>query len=182
MQECNISESLSKYGDVLERCPLLSGLTHEELQAALPLVIFEGFTAGEEILTEGNQYHGLWILLNGTCEVLKHGPQRDRRLALLEPGSVFGEMSFLHPVSHSATVRAVDRVETIRLMADGYEELQKEYPAAAHKIAVNIIRVVSDRLRRMDEWTAELVDRNNNGVERKEWQEFRSKLYTNLFD
>ncbi|HWL08132.1 MAG TPA: cyclic nucleotide-binding domain-containing protein [Planctomicrobium sp.] len=182
MQECTPADTLTKFDSVLERCPLLVGFTQGELQACLRLVTFEAFKAGEEILTEGKMYHGLWILLTGTCEVLKHGQRLDSRLAVLDPGHVFGEMSFLHPVPHSASVRAVDHVETIRLMADDYEQLRLEHPSAAHKIAVNVIRIVSDRLRRMDEWTAELVERNNNGHERKEWQEFRTKLYTNLFE
>ncbi|SFJ30860.1 Crp/Fnr family transcriptional regulator [Planctomicrobium piriforme] len=175
-------ETIGKFNDVFERCTLLSGLTSEEMLAFLRRVQFEGFTSGDEILTEGNQYHGVWILLRGTCEVIKHGPKRDSRLATLEPGNVFGEMSFFHPVGHSATVRAVDHVETMRLMLDGYEQLRQDCPTAAHKIALNIIRILSDRLRRMDEWTCELVERNSDGHGYKEWQEFRSKLYTNLFE
>ncbi len=174
--------TIEKFSRVFENCGLLQGLTHDELLACVRHMRTEGFSAGEEILTEGKQYHGLWILLNGTCEVIKRGPQRDSRLATLEPGSVFGEMSFLHPVPHSASVRAVDRVETIRLLKEPYEQLMKDFPAAAQKLNVNIIRILSDRLRKMDEWTAELVERNNNGTDHKEWQDFRSKLYANLFD
>jgi len=166
----------------LDRCALLQGLTPDEIQAVLRRVRLEGFTAGEEILTEGNQYHGIWILLSGTCEVIKQGQRRDSRLATLEPGNVFGEMSFFHVVPHSASVRAVDRVETMRLMLDDYQLLREDSPQAAHQIAVNIIHILSDRLRRMDEWTCELVERNADGHGHKEWQEFRSRLYSNLFD
>jgi len=182
MSDCNSQETLARFRSVLEQSPLFHNLDPDEIAVSLQRMKFEGFTAGSEILTEGNQYHGVWILLSGTCEVLKHGSRLDSRLAVLEPGSIFGEMSFLHPVPHSASVRAVDRVETIRLMADAYDSLREEHPTVAHKIAVNVIRVISDRLRRMDTWTAELVERSNNGHDRKEWQEFRSKLYTHLFE
>lgn len=182
MQGRNPVETIARFQSVLERCSLLSGFSHEEMSAFLRRVRFEGFTAGEGILTEGNQYHGIWIVLSGTCEVIKHGQNKDSRLAILEPGHVFGEMSFLQPVAHSASVRAVDHVETMRLMAEEYEDLSSDSPSAAQKLAVNIIRVLSDRLRRMDEWTCELVERNNDSRHHMEWQDFRSKLYTNLFE
>lgn len=173
---------LEKYCAVLERSPLMAGLTTDELKACLPYMRTEGFSAGEEILTEGNKYHGVWIILDGLCEVIKHGQNRSSRLATLEPSNIFGEMSFLHSEPHSASVRAVDHVETIRLMFESYEQLRVECPSAAHKIVVNIVRVISDRLRRMDEWTCELVERSNDRNGYHEWQEFRAKLYSNLFD
>jgi CRP-like cAMP-binding protein len=182
MSELNIPETLSRFQPVLEKCSLVSGLSAGEMQAFLSRVRFEAFAGGDEILTEGNRYHGIWILLHGACEVVKHGARKDSRLAILEPGNVFGEMSFLHPAPHSASVRAMDQVETIRLMREDYDELAVLAPAAARKIATNIARVLSDRLRRMDEWTCELVERDCDGQRHKEWQDFRSKLYTDLFE
>jgi hypothetical protein len=67
-------------------------------------------------------------------------------------------------------------------MREDYDELAVEAPAAARKIATNIARVLSDRLRKMDEWTCELVERDCDGRRHKEWQDFRSKLYTDLFE
>lgn len=171
-----------QYQQELDRCALLCGLDERELLAFLERVRFEGFTPGDDVLTEGNRYHGVWILLSGTCEVIKHGPHRDSRLAILEPGSVFGEMSFLDAVPHAATVRAVDRIETLRMMREQYEDLRQSCPSAAHKIAVNMVRTLSDRLRRMDEWICELVEKDGDGRRFEEWQDFRAKLYTDLFD
>jgi CRP-like cAMP-binding protein len=178
----NAVKTPSDYQAELDKCSLLSGFTKDELAAFLDRVRFEDFGPGDEILTEGKQYQGVWLLLKGTCEVVKHGRQRDSRLAVFEPGNVFGEMSFLQAVPHSASVRAIDQVETLRLMRDQYGELREHCPSAAHKIAINLIRVLADRLRKMDEWTCELVERDGSGRRVKEWQDFRSKLYTSLFE
>lgn len=175
-------DTLEKFQAELERCSLLSGFTTAELTAFLDRAIFESFGQGEEILTEGKLYQGIWLIVSGRCEVVKRGPQRDSRLAILEPGHVFGEMSFLQAVPHSASVRALDRVETVRLMRQQYEELRECCPSAAHRIAANIVRVLSDRLRKMDEWTCELVEKECDGRRHEEWKEFRSKLYTDLFE
>jgi len=175
-------EIITRFQNVLERCSLLTGLNHDEMSAVLRRVRFEGFTPGDGILTEGKQYHGLWVVLSGTCEVVKHGHRTESRLAILEPGHVFGEMSFLHSVAHSASVMAVDHVETMRLMREEYDDLSSDHPSAALKLAINIIHVLSDRLRRMDEWTCELVEKGTDTQRHMEWQDFRSKLYTNLFE
>jgi len=175
-------ETITRFQAVLERCALLNGLNHEEMYAFLQRVRFEGFTPGDGILTEGNHYHSLWIVLSGTCEVVKHGHRKDSRLAILEPGNIFGEMSFLHACPHSASVLAVDHVETMRLMREEFDDLYNDCPPAGQKLAVNIVRVLSDRLRRMDEWTCELVEKDADTERHKEWQDFRSKLYTNMFE
>lgn len=166
----------------IERCLLLNGFSREELDAFLSRVQPESFPAGAEILTEGKSYHGVWVLARGRCEVVKHGPHKDNRLAVLEPGNVFGEMSFLEAAPHSASVRALDNVETVRLMRDQFDELSAACPSAARKIAVNIVKVLSERLRKMDQWTCELVDQTHNNHRRQEWQDFRSKLYNGLFE
>lgn len=173
---------MSAFQPQLERCSILQGFEEPELRAFLERVLYEGFPAGQDILTEGKEYQGLWIVLRGKCEVMKQGRHRESRLAVLEPGNAFGEMSFLQTVPHSATVRSMTEVETMRLMRDRYEDLRQACPSAAHKIALNIIRIVADRLRRMDEWTCELVERDHDKRKHAEWQEFRSRLYTELFD
>ena len=72
---------------------------------------FEDFRPGEEILTEGLTYHSLWIILSGRCEVVKSSNGgKPHRLAVLEPGCVFGEMSFLDTAPHSASVRTLSDV------------------------------------------------------------------------
>lgn len=173
---------MSAFQAELERCPILRGFENTELVALLERVQHEDFPAGHDILTEGKEYRGLWVLLKGKCEVIKQGRSRESRLAILEPGHAFGEMSFFEQVSHSATVRSMTEVETMRLLPDQYEELLKNCPAAAHLIAINMIHIISDRLRRMDDWTCDLVEKECDRRKYHEWQEFRTKLYTEMFD
>lgn len=175
-------EAFQRHEEVLKKCSLLRDLSCEEMLVLLQKSQFEDFGAEEEILTEGHLDHSIWVVLRGSCEVVKHGQKRDNRLALVEPGHVFGEMSFFDTVPHSASVRAVDKVETIRLSRENYAELAATHSEIAQKVAVNIVRVLSERLRRMDEWICELVERENGRQYVQEWQEFRSRLHANLFD
>jgi CRP-like cAMP-binding protein len=162
----------------LENCLLLHSLTPDELAVVVERLQFEDFEKGAEILTEGLSYHGLWILLEGTCEVVRgaRGP-RPSQLAVIEPGAVFGEMSFLTGQPHSATVRALSPVRTARINKSSFVELEQAQPAIAERIITCVARVMADRLRKMDDWICRLVEKGNNNSHQGEWREFRSKLY-----
>ncbi len=169
-----------QFAPQLKKCAILQGLSDEELQVLLNCVTFEDFREGEEILTEGRHYQSLWVLLQGTCAVSKHGTRHDNELAQLGPGSVFGEMSFYDTSPHSASVIATVPCHTMRLMRADYEGLRLMAPDTAYKVALNVVKILSDRLRRMDHWTCQLVERDSNPQQHHEWQDFRAKLYNGL--
>lgn len=176
-----MSESSTSAIHKLTRCTLFQGMTPAELDAVFNLMQAEEFSAGSEILTEGLTYQSLWVIVSGRAEVVKSAPgARPSRLAVLEEGAVFGEMSFLEAAPHSASVRALSDMSTLRLTRESYERLRTEFPRAADAIARNLVIVLSARLRRMDEWTCGLVQ--NSGTERQhaEWHEFRARLYGGL--
>jgi CRP/FNR family cyclic AMP-dependent transcriptional regulator len=62
------------------------------------------FDAGDLLLEEGKTSGRLYVLCEGTVEVLRGATQV---AAVSEPGAVFGEMSIVLGVPHTATVRAV---------------------------------------------------------------------------
>ena len=47
------------------------------------------------------------------------------------------------------------------------------------QISFNIAAVLAERLRRMDSWVCELMNRPEEAERRDEWQDFRSAVYTN---
>lgn len=166
--------------ECLKKCAVLQGLSDAELQAFLQVVQQEQFAPGTEILSEGLAYQSLWILLEGKCAVIKNGAHQRSELAQLGPGSIFGEMSFLEDSAHSAAVIAVTHCQTIRLMREDYERLRETAPRLAQQLTLNIVRILSERLRRMDRWICELVELTEYQQRSQEWQQFRAKLYAGL--
>lgn len=163
----------------LEPCPLLRDLTSAQLADVFELVESEQFQAGESILEQGNVFQAIWMIVSGECEVLRScSKDRMRKLAVLDTGGVFGEMSFFQKAPHSAHVRAVTDVDTVRLSPEAFRTLKRRNLAAAYGITANLVHLLSDRLRRMDSWTCELVDQSEDDRRHDEWQEFQSKLYT----
>lgn len=158
---------------------LLQGLTPTERQHVLELTDREVYPQGHEILYEGKSVQVLSIIVRGRCEVIKTTRNgATQQLAVLEPGAVFGEMSFFHPAPHSATVRAQSDVEILRLTRDDFEALERKCPSAAGKIAINIVCVLAERLRKMDDWICDLIERPDAKKHLEEWQDFRKKLYS----
>ena len=165
----------------LRRCLLFQDMANGELDAIFHRMSFDDFAADSTILNEGHVYQSLWVLVTGRCEVLKRGQGGHKnQLAVLESGAVFGEMSFFESAPHSATVHTLSDVTTMRLTRESFDSLRSEHAVAADKITCNLVRILSSRLRSMDEWTCELVEENCNEKQHKEWQEFRSRLYSSL--
>ncbi|MBT4867873.1 MAG: cyclic nucleotide-binding domain-containing protein [Planctomycetaceae bacterium] len=163
----------------LEHCVVFQEMTPEEKQPVLALMEHETYPAGETILREGLSIQILWIIVRGQCEVVKTTSKgSEQQLAVLGPCAVFGEMSFFHEAAHSASVRTLTEVEVMRLSRGAYDELTTISPSAAHKVASSTANILADRLRQMDDWVCHLVERPEGAGHRKEWHDFRAKLYS----
>src|SRR5690606_494251 len=65
------------------------------------------FKPGAAILTEGERFGRLYVLVEGQVEVIREHTQVTQ---VDEPGSIFGEMAVLLDMPHSATVKALSAV------------------------------------------------------------------------
>lgn len=88
------------------------------------------FAAGETILQEGAKAGVLYVLAAGAAEVVKGDIQIT---TVSDPGSVFGEMSILLDVPHTATVRAL-RDSVLHVASDPAAFLQSD-PAVPLEVA-----------------------------------------------
>lgn len=187
--------------DRFSQVPLFQGFNETEIRQVAEIAQVKEFAPGEVVIRQGQRSQDLWVLLEGKCEVIKvtgdgkpHGEAVI--LAVLEPNSHFGEMSFFHSAPHSASVLAKTPVKLARIIRGDYEELIQEGCRAAYKLAYNTVQCLAERLRKMDEWVAELLNRatthgaapangttpaseNGDATEHpQEWADFRNKMLT----
>src|SRR6185437_16214419 len=92
---------LSRMGASSEATPMSDILDYCEGQRVAH------FDSGETIIPEGARLGKLFILIEGQIEVIRKDTQVTH---MDEPGSVFGEMSMLLDMPHSATVKALSKV------------------------------------------------------------------------
>jgi len=77
-------------------------MTRSRRSAALPLATYR---AGETVLAAGSKSRRLLILKTGAVVVLKDSVEIAR---VDEPGAIFGELSALSDLPHTAGVRALE--------------------------------------------------------------------------
>lgn len=160
--------------------PTFEGLGPADARRIIENMTRMNFDADSIILHEGKSIQALWLILSGECTVSRQAEDGSEMvLAELKAGDVFGEMSFVRSAPHSATIRARTDVSVCTYTREDFLKLAAEHPAAAFRVCSNIAGVLSERLRRMDAWICELVDRPEAVNHRDEWQTFRSAVYSN---
>jgi len=173
---------MSLHTESLQSIAMFDRLNDNEIQRLLEVAQFVEFKPGELILHEGGNGQNLWVVLEGTCEVLKHkqdGAVAGKPVLLAEigPQSHFGELSFFHSALHSADVRAKTHVRVFRLSREAFDLLAREGSCVPYKLAYNAMAGVSERLRRMDQWVSQLLSDANLETHVTEWEQFRQKLF-----
>jgi CRP/FNR family transcriptional regulator, cyclic AMP receptor protein len=155
-------------------------LTEEERDEFLEGSELVAFEPGEEIIEEGGGTHDLFVLTSGRVEVRKRIPGSDRLLAEIDATNertVVGERGLLGESEASATVRATDRVEAIKIPRETFRRMFSEGRPAAFKLSYRIARTLARRLTRLDEEVVEAI----RELERRgetDLEAFRDKLMT----
>ncbi len=101
------------------------------------------FPPKHTIFTHGQEGRSLYILVSGRVKV----HIGDRVLAELEKGACFGEMSVFDAEPRSASVTTLEPCECLMLTQQQLYEAIDETPG----IAVNIIRLLSRRIRELNQ-------------------------------
>jgi hypothetical protein len=120
--------------ELLRRVELFSVFTVDELQALAHQVRPIRLGHLERILIQGHAGSSLFILEEGTLEVVGDENGVERQLALLQPPSVIGEWAFLSGEKRAATVRAVDEATVLEVGAGLLRPLIDERPAILDKL------------------------------------------------
>jgi CRP-like cAMP-binding protein len=109
------------------------------------------FAAGDVILSaEENNPHDVFVVLEGTGEVLRKGPFGDSIvLATLHPGMCFGEFSAIDGRSGSATVKASSDALLAEIPREVFRLLLRDEPSVAWLLMermVHLIRTLDARI------------------------------------
>ena len=129
---------------LLERHPLLLHLAPEQLSRISSVGDVESYNPGETVVVEGSLGDALFLILSG--QVAVHRGQQT--FATLQAGEFFGEMSLVEPAPRSASVTAMSATFLFRLPHDSLRQLITSDAGAANVLLVQIVKTLSDRLRR----------------------------------
>jgi CRP-like cAMP-binding protein len=154
--------------------PLFRGLSELEAAVLFGIADQQPYRQGTTLFAEGDAGDALFVLLDGSVEVLKRDSAGlQQTLARLGKGSVVGEMSLISQVPRTATVLAVTDVRMLRIPTDRFVRLLNEDNVSALKVVHNLAQVLSRRLAAMNDRLGDVLDR---GRKREELVEFQRLL------
>lgn len=104
------------------------------------------FATGEMIFSEGDLGTEMFIIQEGSVEILKQFRGEEQELADLGQGDFFGEMSILEDLPRTATARAKSDCKVLRINGTTFDSMLRKNP----EIAVRMMRKLSRRLRDTD--------------------------------
>ena len=125
--------------------PIFKGFTKDELTNIYKIGLIQTLRAKANAVIEGEPTRGLFILLEGTVSVYKNDPVSGSlmRIATLQKGSQFGELSFFDDAPRSATVVADTECHLFSLDA---RELGKFLDKSPAEVKVRFYKKATEEL------------------------------------
>jgi CRP/FNR family cyclic AMP-dependent transcriptional regulator len=146
--------------DVLQRVPLFSDLSEAELARFAEVTREREYPRNSVILFEDDPGDALYIVSSGQVKVVLIGEDgREVILSVLGDGDFFGEMSLIDDEPRSAHVIAMKDSHLLVLRRDDFQQQLQQHPS----VALKLLRVLVQRLRRADEKIGSLVLLDVNG-------------------
>ena len=140
--------------DVLRQAPLFSALDDEAATSLRASMAETKLKRGEVLFREGDSGDRLYVVLEGKVKLGRTSSDgRENLLAILGPGSMFGELSLFDPGPRSATVTAVTESSFASLSHEDLLRWLDGRPGVAH----GLLAQLAARLRRANDVVADLV-------------------------
>jgi CRP/FNR family transcriptional regulator, cyclic AMP receptor protein len=138
--------------DYLSRVPLFSGLTVPALELVARVASEEKFARGTRIFEHGDVGDKLYVIMKGRVRISRMIPgMGEEALAILEPGSVFGEMALLDDSPRSADAWAHESCELLAIRRESFEALLFLHNDLAYEVLWSMVRILTSRLRETTE-------------------------------
>ncbi len=140
--------------ETLARSPLLRGLAEEDLARLAGRARRRTYRRGEVIFHQGDPGDAVHLIQDGRVKIaLRADSGEEAVLAILGPSDCFGELALLDGEPRSATVVALETVETASLARGDLLRCLREHPAAMERL----LTALAGMVRRADEGMADLV-------------------------
>lgn len=129
---------------ILSDVPLFKGMGKNLLRKLLINLVEKKYTTGDVIFREGDSGKALYVVLEGLVRISKQSNSGDRTLAVLGPGSHFGEVALINQCSRFATAVA-EKESLLLIMYKAYfDDLIRGNSAISSKILLNLAGILSN--------------------------------------
>jgi CRP/FNR family cyclic AMP-dependent transcriptional regulator len=138
-----VSQSLPPLG-------ILAGLSDRSLSNLASYGQYEQFSAGAEIIHEGDAQNRFYIVVAGKLMITARACGKDVPLSMAEPGECLGEVSLLDPGPASASVRVVAEATLWSMNIDDLRSYLAQHAGGGGALLMGMAACLSKRLREAD--------------------------------
>jgi CRP-like cAMP-binding protein len=140
--------------DVLRRTDLFRSVPAGEIEAIVAAARLRTFRRGQVVFTTGDPGDSLLVVLSGRVKVVARSVDGDElTLAIVQPGSVFGELSVTDGGPRSADAEALEESRLLVVPREAVQDVCSRVPSVALALANSIAAT----LRRLTEEASDLV-------------------------
>jgi CRP/FNR family cyclic AMP-dependent transcriptional regulator len=118
----------------VEPLSAMDGVPEEELDAVARVATEREFAEGETLMSQGDFGHSLFLIEDGTADVLTD----EAKVGTVGPGDVVGEVAVLASGRRIASVIATSPVRAIALFKRDVWALESEAPEASQRLRAAI--------------------------------------------
>jgi CRP/FNR family transcriptional regulator, cyclic AMP receptor protein len=134
--------------NILSAIPLFVGLSETQLAWIAQRAHRRLFPAGKDIMTAEQPGEAVYVILHGTVKIhIEQAGGQDVILSILGAGDTLGEMSLIDNVGRSASVVTLEDTLVLWMDKIAFHQILQDFPP----VALNLIRILSSRVRLSDE-------------------------------
>ncbi|MGC8627788.1 MAG: Crp/Fnr family transcriptional regulator [Acidimicrobiales bacterium] len=139
---------------LLARSELFSSFDEEALSRVAKAASTAHLERNEVLFEQGDEADALFVLCSGRIGIGRRSPDgRESLVALMEPGDLFGEMPLFDQAERSASARALERSDVLRI---GFEVVRSELEARP-ELLWDVVELLARRLRATDDALADAM-------------------------
>lgn len=129
-------------GTVMATSPLFQPFSPDERRALVSRFRLRELGPDEIVVRQGRTGDGLYVVLIGTLVAfVTDDSGNTRKLGVLEPGEIFGEMSLIHDARAMASIGTYTRCWLLRLPREDFADITAMHPEVLDQLA----RIAADR-------------------------------------
>jgi CRP/FNR family cyclic AMP-dependent transcriptional regulator len=143
-----MAATMEETAELLRRVPVFEGLSPSDLVHVAQVAVPRRFDSHHVIFREGDDSDTCYVVRRGHARAIReHVDGRQITLATFGPGDIFGELAMFDSERRSATVEAIDDLDTVALLGSDMRRLMRLHP----DIAVELVIALAARLRAANE-------------------------------
>lgn len=152
---------------VIEKTPLFSALSKEEIREMLSLMTLKNYKKGEIIFEQDSSPNNIYIIENGIVKLFHKKDGIDFDIGTFTTGNCFGEVALIGILPYIGTAIAMCELSVLQFSKISLHKLSKTNIILFNKFLFNISREVCRRLYTIDKQLVNALEENsklNNSI------------------